>query len=199
MRDLGGSGEARAAAKWGLRRILEMGWHLRTLDGVLTAQHGGTLGGHCLHAQLVRERNLCFSILTNHRNGWRLNADVATVILDTYEGLALAPGQMTGGNRGGTERMTYHAEPLSPQPALGEYVGLYQRPPVGDVNVGIEDGRLVVGRGQNSCGLVFWGSDVTYATGPGAFTGMAVEFIRDDTGAVTWVRVNARIARREGR
>jgi hypothetical protein len=95
--------------------------------------------------------------------------------------------------------MTYHAEPLSTQPALGEYVGLYQRPPVGDVNVGIEDGRLVVGRGQNSYGLVFWGSDVTYATGPGAFTGMAVEFIRDDTGAVTWVRVNARIARREGR
>jgi hypothetical protein len=176
-----------------------MGWHLRTLDGVLTAQHGGTLGGHCLHAQLVRERNLCFSILTNHRNGWRLNADVATVILDTYEGLALAPGQMTGGNRGGNERITYHAEPLSPQPALAEYVGLYQRPPVGDVNVGIEDGRLVVGRGQNSYGLVFWGSDVTYATGPGAFTGMAVEFIRDDTGAVTWVCVNARIARREGR
>ncbi len=176
-----------------------LGWHLRTLDGVLTAQHGGTLGGHCLHAQLVPERNLCFSILTNHRNGWRLNEDVATVILDSYEGLALAPGQMTGGNRGGNERMTYHAEPTSPQPALGEYVGLYQRPPVGDVNVSIGDGGLVVGRGQSSYGLVFWGPDVTYATGPGAFTGMAVEFIRDDTGAVTWVRVNGRIARKEGR
>ena len=67
------------------------------------------------------------------------------------------------------------------------------------MNVHIEDGRLVVGRGQRSYGLVFWGRDMTYTTGPGAFAGMAVEFIRDDSGAVTWVRVNGRIARKEGR
>lgn len=176
-----------------------LGWHLRTLDGVLTAQHGGTLGGHCLHAQLVAERDLCFAILTNHRDGWRLNEDVAAVILETYEGLALASGQRTGGNRGGNERMTNHAEPLATQPAPGEYVGLYRRPPVGEVDVREEGGRLVIGTGRNRYGLVFWGSDVTYATGPGAFTGMAVEFIRDDSGAVTWVRVNGRIARKEGR
>jgi CubicO group peptidase (beta-lactamase class C family) len=176
-----------------------LGWHLRTLDGVLTGQHGGTLGGHCLHAQIVPERELCFSILTNHGNGWRLNEDVATVILEAYEGLALAPGQMTGGNRGGNERMTYHAEPVSPQPPLGEYPGMYDRPPVGDVRVRVEDGRLMIGRAPNEYGLVFWGPDVTYATGPGAYEGMAVEFIRDDSGAVTWVRVNGRIARKEGR
>ena len=29
--------------------------------------------------------------------------------------------QMTGGNRGGNERMTYHAAPVSPQPDFGEY------------------------------------------------------------------------------
>ncbi len=176
-----------------------LGWHLRTLDGVLTGQHGGTLGGHCLHAQLVPERNLCFSILTNHRDGWRLNEDVATVILDSYEGLALAPGQMTGGNRGGNERMSLHAEPLATQPSLDEYVGLYERPPVGEVHVTERDGRLVVGSGNRAYSLVFWGLDVTYSTGPGAFTGMAVEFIRDESGAVTWVRVNGRIARKEGR
>ena len=175
-----------------------LGWHLRTLDGVLTAQHGGTLGGHCLHAQLVPERNLCFSILTNHRDGWRLNEDVATVILDSYEGLSLAPGQRTGGNRGGNERMSLHADPLVKQPPLGEYVGLYRRPPVGEVSVAEQAGRLVVGSGNRSYGLVFWGPDVTYSTGSGAFTGMAVEFIRDETGAVTWVRVNGRIARKEG-
>ncbi len=175
-----------------------LGWHLRTLDGVLTGQHGGTLGGHCLHAQLVPERNLCFSILTNHRDGWRLNEDVATVILDSYEGLALAPGQMTGGNRGGNERMSLHAEPLATQPSLDEYVGLYKRPPVGEVHVNEQDGRLVVGSGNRAHSLVFWGPDVTYSTGPGAFLGMAVEFIRDESGTVTWVRVNGRIARKEG-
>jgi len=174
-----------------------LGWHLRSLGGVLTAQHRGTLGGHCLHLQLVPERNLCFAILTNHRDGWRLNEDVATVILNTYEGLALAPGQQTGGNRGGNERMTNHAQPLTTQPALEEYVGSYLRPPVGEVSVREEGGRLVIGSGPAAYGLVFWGSDVTYATGPGAFLGMAVEFVRDDSGMVTWIRVNGRIARKE--
>jgi hypothetical protein len=85
------------------------------------------------------------------------------------------------------------------QPSLDEYVGLYRRPPIGEVNVTQRDGRLVVGSGNRSYGLVFWGPDVTYATGPSAFSGMAVEFIRDEDGAVTWVRVNGRIARKEGR
>ena len=93
--------------------------------------------------------------------------------------------------------MTYHAEPVSPQPELGEYVGLYRRPPVGEVDIRVEDGRLMVGRRPSEYVLVFWGPDVTYATGPGAFVGMAVEFIRDESGAVTWVRVNGRIARKD--
>jgi CubicO group peptidase (beta-lactamase class C family) len=176
-----------------------LGWHLRTLDGVLTAQHGGTLGGHCLHVQLVPARDLCFAILTNHADGWRLNEDVAADILRTYEDIGLQPGQPTGGNRGGNERMTSHAEPLATQPPLDEFVGLYMRPPVGDVNVQIEDGGLVVGSGESRYGLRFWAADMAYATGPGAFTGMPVEFIRDGSGTVTWIRVNGRIARKDGR
>jgi CubicO group peptidase (beta-lactamase class C family) len=176
-----------------------LGWHLRTLNGVLTAQHGGTLGGHCLHVQLVPERSLCFAILTNHRDGWRLNEDVAAAVLHLYEGLALAPGQRTGGNRGGNERMTSHAEPLPTQPPSTEYVGLYQRPPVGDVNVQKRNGGLWVGSEEDGYGLVFWAPDMTYATGPGAYEGMPVEFVRDASGAVTWVRVNGRIARKTGR
>ena len=52
-----------------------LGWHLRELPSggdegrVLTAQHGGSLGGHCLHIQLVPARDLCFCILTNHSDG----------------------------------------------------------------------------------------------------------------------------------
>jgi CubicO group peptidase (beta-lactamase class C family) len=183
-----------------------LGWHLRTLDGVLTAQHGGTLSGHSLHVQLVPERDLCFAILTNHREGWKLNEDVASVILDEYEGLSLAPGQQTGGNRGGDERMWYHAEPLAVQPALGEYVGTYQRPPVGEVVVREEGQGLVVDTGGDSCSLVFWAPDMAYASAEGStpgpwqiFRGMAFEFIRDDSGQVTWIRVDGRIARKEGR
>lgn len=170
-----------------------LGWHLRTLEGVLTAQHGGTLGGHRLHVQLVPARNLAFAILTNHGAGQALNEEVATVILDTYEGLALAPGQATGGNRGGTERMTLHAEPLATQPVLDEYVGRYPRPPAVrfDVVVRVEGGRLMTG----GTALVFWGPDLAYQ----ADSGLPVEFIRDDSGVVTWIRVNGIIARKEGR
>lgn len=175
-----------------------LGWHLRTLNGVLTAQHGGTLGGHCLHVQLVPERDLCFAILTNHAEGWRLNEDVGASILREWEGLGLAPGQATGGNRGGNERMTSHAAPLDPQPPLEEYAGLYLRPPVGDVLVQVEGDRLVVGAGDNRWGLTFWAPDMAHSTGPGAYLGLPVEFIRDDRGVVTWIRVNGRIARKEG-
>lgn len=175
-----------------------LGWHLRTLDGVLTAQHGGTLAGHCLHVQLVPERDLCFAILTNHADGWRLNEDVAASILREWEGLGLAPGQPTGGNRGGNERMTSHATPLDRQPPLEEYAGLYLRPPVGDVLVQVEGDRLVVGAGDNRWGLTFWAPDMAHSTGPGAFPGLPVEFLRDDRGVVTWIRVNGRIARKEG-
>ncbi len=175
-----------------------LGWHLRTLDGVLTAQHGGTLGGHCLHVQLVPERDLCFAILTNHAEGWRLNEDVGAAILQEWEGVALAPGQATGGNRGGNERMTSHAAPLAEQPSLEEYAGLYLRPPVGDVLVQVEGTRLVVGAGDNRWGLTFWAPDMAHSTGPGAYPGLPVEFIRDDRGVVTWIRVNGRIARKKG-
>jgi hypothetical protein len=176
-----------------------LGWHLRTLDGVRTAQHGGTLGGHCLHVQLVPERDLCFAILTNHADGWRLNEDVATAILRIYEGIGLAPRQQTGGNRGGNERMTSHAGALETQPPLDEYVGRYTRPPVGDVDVQVEGQGLVVESGGSRYGLLFWAPDMAYATGPGSFPGMAVEFIRDGSSTVTWVRVNGRIARKDGR
>ena len=173
-----------------------LGWHIRTLDGVLTAQHGGTLAGHCLHTQLIPERNLAFVILTNHREGWRLNQDVANVLLNTYEQLKLDPNQPTGGNRGGSERMTLHAEPLHTQPPLAEYTGRYIRPPVGEVLVTADDKHLTVESGGDPYQVTFWGKDLTYSLPPRAYTGMPVEFIRDASEQVNWIRVNGRIARK---
>ena len=39
--------------------------------------------------------------------------------------------------------------------------------------------------------------DGTTPSGASAYTGKPVEFVRDDRGRVTWVRVNGRIARKE--
>src|SRR5580765_742937 len=57
-----------------------IGWHLRTVGGVATAAHGGTLG-HCLLIELVPARHLAFAILTNHSDGWKLVQDVERATL----------------------------------------------------------------------------------------------------------------------
>lgn len=171
-----------------------IGWQLRRIKGVLTAAHGGTLGGHCLHLQLVPERNLAFSILTNHTDGWRLIQDVERATLQTYEGLSLAPNQAIG-HRGVNEAMTGHATPLAKQPSLEAYIGTYRRPPIGTVEVREEDGKLVVVNGSNNTTIVFYGPDIAYAIA-GSYTGMPMEFIRNPNGSVGWIRVNGRIAKK---
>ena len=133
--------------------------------------------------------------------GGALIQDVERAILELYEGLALAPGQATGGNRGGNEDMTVHAVALPDQPEVGAYVGTYQRPPIGTVTVGAEDGHLVLrggGADERDIPLVFWGPDLTY-TAPRAvagypYEGMPVEFIRNIDGNLGWIRINGRIA-----
>ena len=175
-----------------------VGWHARTVGGVMTLAHGGTLNGHCLLLQLVPARALAFTVLTNHVDGWRLVQDVEAAILKQYAGVALTPGQAIG-HRGVNEAMTLHARALTAQPRLDDYIGTYVRPPVGTVQVRPEGGRLIVatGAGQAEAPLAFYGPDVAYALS-GQYLGMPYEFIRDEVGTVRWIRVNGRIARRNG-
>jgi CubicO group peptidase (beta-lactamase class C family) len=175
-----------------------LGWQLRRLNGVLTAAHGGTLGGHCLHLQLVPERNFAFSILTNHADGWRLIQAVERAALQAFEGLTLAPNQPIG-HRGVSEDMTGHAKPLAQQPAAEQYAGKYLRPPVGSVEVREQEGKLVVSNGNNQANvntLEFYGKDIAYVAAGPAYVGTPYEFIRKPDGAVGWIRINGRIAYR---
>jgi CubicO group peptidase (beta-lactamase class C family) len=169
-----------------------LGWQLRRVGGVLTAAHGGTLGGHILHIQLVPERALAFVILTNHANGWRLIQEVERAALRTYEALVLAPNQRIA-HRGFNEDMTAHATPLAEAPDPREYVGTYRRPPVGTVEIREEGGRLTAG----STPLAFYGPDVAYAVSGGA-GGRPYEFVRNGRGEVGWVRATGRIAAKDG-
>jgi CubicO group peptidase (beta-lactamase class C family) len=175
-----------------------IGWQLRRINGVMTAAHGGTLGGHCLHLHLIPERNLAFSILTNHGDGWRLIQSIERTTLKAYEDLSLAPNQAIA-HRGVSEDMTGHATPLSKQPDLEGYVGIYRRLPVGTVDVQQKDGRLLVVNGDNranTTSLVFYGKDIAYATGGNSYVGTPYEFIRRPDGKVGWIRINGRIAAR---
>ena len=76
--------------------------------------------------------------------------------------------------------MTFHSQPLAVQPALGEYEGIYQRPPVGTVEVRRRGEHLVVvtGANQPDARLTFYGPDIAYAV-DGPYVGMPYEFIRD--------------------
>ncbi|MBI4520962.1 MAG: serine hydrolase [Gemmatimonadetes bacterium] len=174
-----------------------LGWQLRRIGGVMTAMHGGTLGGHCLHLQIVPERNLAFAILTNQSNGWRLIQDVERATLRLYEGLSLSLNQRIG-HRGVNEDMTGHASPLATQPDISAYVGTYIRPPLGVITAQEEGGRLVIngsGTGPFNTTITFYAQDVAFATA-GSYTGMPFEFVRDAGGSVRWMRVNGRIARK---
>jgi hypothetical protein len=85
------------------------------------------------------------------------------------------------------------------QPALAAYEGSYQRPPVGSVQVRRSGDRLLVTTGTNQpeVGVTFYGRDIAYAV-DGSFVGMPFEFVRDPGGAVRWIRVNGRIALKDG-
>jgi CubicO group peptidase (beta-lactamase class C family) len=182
--------------KAGTTDQMGVGWHVRTVGGVPTLAHGGTLNGHCLLLQLVPSKGVAFAVFTNHVDGWRLVQDVEAAILKTYAGVALAPGQMIA-HRGVNEAMTFHASAMATQPPIDEYIGTYQRPPVGTVEVRRQGSGLVVaaGGGQAEAPIAFYGPDVAYALS-GQYVGMPYEFIRDDKAVVKWIRVNGRIARR---
>lgn len=190
--------QARQLRKNGTDDEMGIGWHLRRVGGVATAAHGGTLNGHCLLLELVPPRNLAFAVLTNHQDGWRLVQEVEAAILRRFAGVALTPGQAIG-HRGVNEAMTFHASPLPTQPLVEEYEGRYQRLPVGTVDVRRRGEGLAVMTGPNQpeIGITFFGRDIAYAV-DGSYIGMPFEFIRNASGAVGWIRVNGRIARKEG-
>jgi CubicO group peptidase (beta-lactamase class C family) len=192
-----------------------IGWHLRTLNGVVTAAHGGSGTSQRALVQLVPARDMGFAILANHTAGHRLIQDVERATLQVYEGLSLRPNQAIA-HRGVTELMTGHASPLSTQPNSAAYIGSYkpnsfgldqfgrvQRTPVSLLVVREEGRALVVSGGGTATApvrtaITFYGPDVAYSTS-GASSGTPYEFVRSGNGNVGWIRVNGQIARRVDR
>jgi CubicO group peptidase (beta-lactamase class C family) len=175
-----------------------IGWHLRTMGGVRTASHGGTLSGHILLLEIVAERNFAIAILTNANTGWRVVQDVEREALKSYLGLSYAPNQGIA-HRGLVETLP-SATPLVPQPDLAPYVGTYERPS-NAVVVRSERGKLLVQERPNTgtagaeMSIAFFGPDRAVVM-DGADRGQSVEFVRDTAGVVQWIRVVGRVARR---
>jgi CubicO group peptidase (beta-lactamase class C family) len=192
-----------------LTEEMGVGLHLRRVGGVQTAVQCGQLFGHCLHFQLVPERDLAFAILTNHMQGWRLHSDVERAILELYEDVRLSPNQAIGGDRGSLESVASHANSLEPQPPIGEYIGTFRRLPSDDhITLTIEDGRLMATiaylGSETNVPITFWGPDRAYVDPVQPFgsdvlypyRGAPIEFIRDESGQVRWSRYGGRFGRR---
>lgn len=173
-----------------------LGWHIRRVRGVRVAGQGGTAGGHILVLSIIPERNFAIGILTNASNGWRLIQDVEREALRTYHGIVYGKNQAIA-HRGLVETLP-NVEPLATQPDLMPYVGRYQRP-TNSVDVRIENGKLIVqdlpnsGEARPAMPIAFFGPDRAVIT-DGNDRGQSIEFIRDATGAVKWIRVVGRVA-----
>jgi CubicO group peptidase (beta-lactamase class C family) len=176
-----------------------IGWHLRTVGGLRTAAHGGTLSGHVLLLEIVPERQFAIAILTNTSNGWRLNQEVERAALQSYLGADFTMNQALA-HRGLVETLP-RVEPLASQPPLAPYLGRYVRPMV-RVTVSESNGHLVILQEPTSGGgppttmpAAFYGPDRAVVT-EGSDEGQSVEFVRGPGGAVNWIRIVGRIARR---
>ena len=182
--------------KHGYDDEMGLGWHLRTVGNVRVAGHGGTLGGHILLLEIAPERNFAIGILTNSNTGWRLIQDVERAALQSYLGATFGKNQAIS-HRGLVETLP-SVEPLASQPDFAPYVGDYRRP-MNTVSVRSEGGRLIVqvtprtGEPQAAMPVSFYGPDRAVVT-DGNDKGQSIEFLRDGSGAVKWVRVTGRIA-----
>ena len=173
-----------------------LGWHLRNVGNLRVAAHGGTLAGHILLLEIVPEKNFAIGILTNSINGWRLIQDVEREVLKQYHG-ATFPKNHAIAHRGLVETLP-NVEPLAKQPDPAPYVGRYLRP-MNTVSVRVENGTLIVqeipsiGEPRPGMPIAFFGPDRAVIT-EGNDKGQSIEFVRDQSGKVNWVRVTGRVA-----
>lgn len=173
-----------------------LGWHLRSIGPLRVVGHGGTLAGHIVLLELVPERNFAIAILTNSNSGWRLIQDVERAALKEYLNRAFSTNQAIA-HRGLLETLPA-VEPLIKQPELAAYAGTYERP-MNLVSVRLDGPQLIVqvrakdGQPQIEMPVAFYGPDrAVVMDGPNR--GQSIEFVRDASGRVTWVRVVGRIA-----
>jgi CubicO group peptidase (beta-lactamase class C family) len=182
--------------KQGTDDDIGLGWHIRQVGPIRTYGHGGTLGGHVLLLEIVPERNFAIAILTNASTGWRVIQDVEREALKSYVGATYSLNQAIA-HRGLVETLP-SVEPLTPQPDPAPYLGSYARPNNSYV-VRVEGGRLSVqdrsndGSAPKEFPVAFYGPDRVVVT-DGPDRGQSIEFVRDDSGRVHWIRVVGRAA-----
>ena len=136
------------------------------------------------------------TILTNANVGWRVIQDVEREALKSYLGATYALNQAIA-HRGLVETLPA-AQPLERQPDATPFVGTYTRPS-NSVVVRAEGNRLFVqerpndGQPAAEMPVSFYGPDRVVVT-DGPQRDQSIEFVRDASGRVNWIRVVGRAA-----
>ena len=116
--------------------------------------------------------------------------------MKAYHG-ATFPKNYAIAHRGLVETLP-NVEPLATQPDPAPYVGRYLRP-MNAVSVRVEGGKLIVQEIPNNgdprpvMPIAFYGPDRAVVT-DGNDKGQGIEFVRDGSGRVNWIRVVGRVA-----
>ena len=170
-------------------------WMMKDLDGVETVRHGGTTNGQLSAFILVPERNFALTVLTNADCGGQLHTAIVAWALRHYCGIAEKP----------LMPRTLTAAELAP------YAGRY-RAALMELELTVQGDGLVAqmipqggfpkrdspaGPKPPPTRLALGTEDAVIALDP-PFKDARGEFLRDEQGALIWLRFGGRMARRQG-
>jgi len=168
-------------------------WMMKDLDGVKTVRHGGTTNGQLSAFVLVPERQFALTVLTNANRGGQLHTAIVEWALRHYCGIAETPL---------TPRTLTAAE-------LAPYAGRYSAA-LTELELTVQGDELIAqvlpqggfpkrdspaGPKPPPTRLAIGADDAIIALDP-PFKDARGEFLRDEQGAIAWLRFGGRMARR---
>jgi CubicO group peptidase (beta-lactamase class C family) len=167
-------------------------WLMRDVGGTRLVMHGGATNGQKSSFVLVPDRRFAFTMLTNSESGDAVLGETERWVLEHVLGV--------------TEARLPQLQ--VPESELAAYAGCYESP-YGLLDLKIEDGYLVLRLTPKPflenmdpeppapppTRLSFYGTDRVVAL-DGDLKDSRGDFLRDDDGTLTWLRIFGRIARR---
>lgn len=178
-------------ASAGVDRKVGLSWFLREIEGVRIVEHGGGTNGQVSEFMFAPERNFALTLLTNANRGGELALSPVKWALKQYLGIA----------------ETEPVPEFRSDQELAAYAGRYTSS-VTALDLTMQEGALVVAMSQHDFPadtpppvpppfrMAVCGTDRVVAL-DGPMEGTTAEFLRDNDGAIEWLRMGGRIHRRE--
>lgn len=181
-----------------------LGWFVESYRGERLVEHGGGHWGVNSALGLLPERELGVSVFVNQNSDLALYLMLS--ILDRYIGspardwVGLGTGDMEAqkneSEKAQAVRIRERIPDTSPSRPLSDYVGRYEHPGYGLVDVRLQAGNLAVQYDDDVSPLSHWHYDVFMPTARGfgniwaMYEGMQVQFVTDYKGRVAELRLS---------